>query len=87
MNSFESNEFLHLHKTYGGFRTKRNTCIDTKNAIKQDSVSKQVSIKKTSIAKKTIAHRIEAQFDELCRTHLDKKRNGFVARKKAAKQK
>ena len=86
MNSFESNEFLHLHKTYGGFRTKRNTRIDTNNAIKQDIISKQGGIKKTSIAKKTIAHRLEAQFNVLAQI-CDKKPNGFVARKKALKAK
>lgn len=38
-------------------------------------------VKKTSNAKKTIAHRLEAQFNELATT-IDKKPNGFVARMK-----
>lgn len=61
MNSFETNDFLHLHKTFSGFKTKKNTKIDTKNAIKKDSVFNQSSIKKTSNAKKTISHKLEAQ--------------------------
>lgn len=38
-------------------------------------------IKKTSNKKKTISHRLEAQFNELA-TVIDKKPNGFVARMK-----
>jgi hypothetical protein len=38
-------------------------------------------VKKTSNAKKTIAHRLEAQFNQLATT-IDKRPNGFVARMK-----
>lgn len=55
--------------------------IDKKYVIKCNSV------KKTSTAKVATPHKLERQFDELCRTHLDKKRNGFIARKKALKAK
>ena len=63
MNSFNENEFLHLHKTYGGFKTKKNTYIETNKAIKKDSVSKQLGIKKTSNAKKTTSHKLETQIN------------------------
>ena len=42
-------------------------------------------VKKTSSAKVNTPHKLEAQFDELCRTHLDKKRNGFVNKMKSLK--
>ena len=38
-------------------------------------------VKKTSNAKKTIAHRLEAQFNQLA-TAIDKKPNGFISRMK-----
>lgn len=38
-------------------------------------------VKKTSNAKKTIAHKLEVQFNALA-TVIDKKPNGFVARMK-----
>ena len=53
--------------------------IDKKYTIKCNGV------KKTSSAKVNTPHKLEAQFDELCRTHLDKKRNGFVNKMKSLK--
>lgn len=55
--------------------------IDKKYIIKCNGV------KKTSNAKVNTPHKLEKQFDDLCRTHLDKKRNGFISRKKALKAK
>jgi hypothetical protein len=54
--------------------------IDKKYNIKCNGV------KKTNSAKKTIAHRLEKQFSDLANV-IDKKPNGFIARKKAMKVK
>lgn len=53
--------------------------IDKKYTIKCNSV------KKTSTAKVNTPHKLEAQFNQLAMV-IDKKPNGFIARKKALKK-
>lgn len=59
------------------------------NIVKIDIDKKYITVcngvKITSNAKKTTPHKLEAQFNTLCQTHLDKKRNGFVSRMKSLK--
>lgn len=53
--------------------------VEKKYAIKCNGV------KISSNAKKTTPHKLEIQFDVLCRTHLDKKKKGFIKKMKALK--
>lgn len=63
-----------------GFANKDKISVKTDLSSK-DTVLQVKHVKQSSNAKKTIAHRIETQFNELAKK-IDKKPNGFVARMK-----
>lgn len=63
-----------------GFNNSSKIAVSTDLSSK-DTIIQVKHVKKSSVAKKTIAHRIEAQFNQLAST-IDKKPNRFVARMK-----
>ncbi len=62
-----------------GAKIRVNTDLSNK-----DTIIQVTNVKTSSVAKKTIAHKLESQFNQLA-TKCDKKPNGFVKRIKAAK--